>query len=325
VFIDAQTARAPNIIEDVVPKYLSVQVEGNYCPYRSPDHAHHCNPSGLILVDHGNPASPAPPVQPRVRRTLIELARNLRSQSPPVPNTPRTTAPKKRFTLPALAVRSGTGTQLMKRPKKPRSQTVPVPSVSRATASQRRFTLPLHRTSRRSREQSVDPRPEVQGRGAESAIVRSSWGWKVLWVVVKALGKFLRVRKLPGIDRRLSAPHDSDPSEWECVIGGLIDVIFSDRDEVKAIGQLSGGDAQVFTDMVYEVHLCVLSSPKTKCTNFSSGLGLPRSRAKGELSTNFVQDLWPSGPTSEITEHYSFLGSSGSPPVPGRVCRCVEG
>jgi len=208
----------------------------------------------------------------------------------------------------------------MKRPKQPRSQTVPVPSVSRTTASKKRFTLPLHRSGSHSREQNVDPRPEVQGRGTESAIVRSPWGWKVLWVVVKALGKFLRVRKLPGIDRRLSAPHDSDPSEWECVIGGLIDVIFSDHDEVKAIGQLSGGDAQVFTDMVYEVHLCVLSSPKTATANFRSGfrsgIGAPRSRAMDEVFASLVQDLRPSGHTSEITEHSNLLGSSGSPPAP---------
>jgi len=164
----------------------------------------------------------------------------------------------------------------MKDPRKPYSQTVPISSVPRTTALKKWFTSLLHHTGHRSREQSVDSRSEAQGRGTrESAIVTSPWGWKVLWVVAKVLGKFLRVRKLPGIDRRLSAPHDSDPPEWEYVIGGLIDVIFSDYNEVKAIEQLSGGDAQVFTDMVYGVHLCILSSQKTKCTNFPSGIGFP--------------------------------------------------
>jgi len=259
-----------------------VQVEGNYCPYRSPDHAHHCNPPGLILVDHGDPASPVPPVQPRVRRTLIELARNLRSQSPPVPNTPRTIPPKKRFTLPVLAVRSGTGTQPMKRPNKPRSQTVLVPGSPGTAVSNKWYTLSFPRVGRRNREQQED------SPSTKNAITTSPQEWDV-WVPLDLTPPMCP--QAPPLSPVLSTHHDSSPSDWKFVIGGLIYTIFSDRNEVKEIGQLSGGDAQVFIDMVYEVRPCPLSSPKITFTNFRSASGQASEFLDPALWTRCLQVL----------------------------------
>ena len=284
---------------------LTLEVDGNYSLYRLSSHAHHCNPFP-ILVDRSHPLSPVPPVRLRTSSRLTKRGKTL--QTTPSSSTPRPTVPEKRFT----------------------------------------GSFP--RLGGRNREGSVDipargPRPRKNG-------IFALWGLKPLWAVARALGRFLRSfgrplrRKasldvphpahpnVPPLSLALSTHHDLDPPGWKRLISGplamhertsLINTIFSDRHEVRVIGDLRGDDAQVFTDMVYEVYPCVLSSPKTKYTNFPSGVGLPRSRAKGEVSANFVQDLWPSGSTSEITEHPSLLGSSGSPSVPGRVCRCVEG
>ena len=227
---------------------------------------------------------PVPPVQPGVGRKLAELTRNQRSQTPPVPSSPKATTPKKRFMFPVLSIQPGTA---MKLPRKPCSPTAPVPSKPRATTPQKRkrFMWPLSRTGRHNREQKTSPRSEAQGRGMrENVIVTLPWGWKVLWVVAKVLGKFMRLRKPSGIDRRPShhqappdiahpmlpeAPplspvlpthHDFGPPDWKCLIGGLIDTIFSDCNEVRVIGHLRGDDARIFTDMVYEVYLCTLTS-----------------------------------------------------------------
>jgi len=42
----------------------------------------------------------------------------------------------------------------------------------------------------------------------------------------------------------------------------LITRIFSDYDQVKMVGHLSGDDAQTFIDMIDEVSLCALLPPK---------------------------------------------------------------
>ena len=42
----------------------------------------------------------------------------------------------------------------------------------------------------------------------------------------------------------------------------LITMIFSDRNEIEMIGQLSGNDAQAFVDMIDEASLCALSPPE---------------------------------------------------------------
>jgi len=207
--------------------------------------------------------SPVPPVQPRIRRNLIKRTRNQHSQTAPVPSSPRTTAPKKRFTLPLVfSVQPGTGTQSIKRPKELHSQAASVPSIPRTTAPKKRFTLSFPRIGRRNHEQMVDPP------SAENAIVTPPWGWQVQAPPDVA---HPTCPEAPPLSPSSSTHHDSNPSDWKYMVSGLIDSIFSDSDEVKAIGRLHGDDAQNFTDMVYEVYLCAVSSSKTTTTNFRSG------------------------------------------------------
>ena len=211
---------------------------------------------------------------------MIEIARKPRSQTPPIPNTPRITTPKERSTSSSPPVQSEAEAQPMKRPKQPRSKTVSVPSIPRMMTPKKRSTLPLPRASRHSDEQGEDPGSEAQERGTqENAIVPPPRGWKALRAVAKAAGKFMRLIKTPRDDRGSSTQHDPDPLGWKYVVSGLINTVFSDRDEVKAIGGLRGDDAQIFTDMVYEVHSCALQYPETTTTNFRwgfrSGIGVP--------------------------------------------------
>jgi len=181
----------------------------------------------------------------------MRRARTLRSQLALVPDVPRTTAPGKRFTFLVPPVQPAIGPQLTRRSNRPRSQTAPVPNTPRTTIRKRGFTLPFSR----NREQKVDSPSADNGRKIQAPP-----------------GVTHPTRpETPALSPVLSASHNSDPSDWKYVISGLIDAIFSDSDKVKAIGQLSGDCAQIFADMIYEVYLCALLSPKTTSTNFRWG------------------------------------------------------
>ena len=142
---------------------------------------------------------------------------------------------------------------LIKRTKNLRSQPAPIPSTPKATAPWKWFKWLLPCIGHHDHEQGVDPPSEAQGKGArENALMDAVHP---------------TYPEAPPLSPVLSTHHDSSFSGWGLVISGLIDTIFSDRDEVKGIGQLSGGDAQIFIDMVYEVYLYSLSSPKVTPTN----------------------------------------------------------
>jgi len=310
-----------------------VGVEGNCSRCRRLSHTCHCNPFP-VLVDGNHPVSLIPPVQPGARPRLVKRTRNLRSQTASVPSIPRTTA----LIEPV---------------------TTPFPLISRKNCEQA-ADAPLR--GGRTRKNATHalrgwepPRvvPVQEGIPRKNEI-SALWGWELLRTLAEILGKILRFIGSLGIDGRplhhralldvenparpeapplspvLSTHHDLDPPDWKCLFSGLISTIFSDENEVRVIGNLSGEDAQTFIDMVYEVYLYSfkISSPKATLTNFlsgfRSGIGISRSRTTNEVFASLVQDLWSPGPTSEITGHPILLESSGSPVVRW-VGRCVEG
>ena len=338
--IDAQTTtRAPVVTKDALPKDLAmvpptVGVEGNCCLCRRSNHAHHRNPFP-VLVDRNYPVSPTPPVQPGARPRLMKSAKNLRPQTASVLSIPRITAPREPAATPFPRIGRHNCEQAVDAPVRGGR------TRKNATPAPRGWEPP-----RAIPDQGAIPRKNE---------ISTLWGREprtLAEILGKALGKILPIigsheiyerplhcRELldvenparpeaPPLSPVLSTHHGSDPSNWKYVISGLIDAIFSDSDKVKAIGNLRGDDAQIFTDMVYEVYLCSfkISSPKATLTNFLSGFrsgtGVPRSRPAGKVFASFVQDLWSPGPTSEITGHPILLGSGGSTIV-WWVGRCV--
>lgn len=68
----------------------------------------------------------------------------------------------------------------------------------------------------------------------------------------------------------------SDPPAWKQLIScslstqeriPLITSIFSDHNESKVVGYISGGDAQIFVDVVDEVNLDILSPQESGSVN----------------------------------------------------------
>jgi len=157
---------------------------------------------------------------------------------------------------PVPPVQPGIITKLVQRVKNLRSQPAPVPNTPRAATLRKWFKWLLPWTGRHGHKQRVNPPSEAQGMGARENTLPD--------VTHPAYPE------APPLSPVLSTHHDPNLPEWKYLISGLISTIFSDRDEVRAIGNLRGDDAQIFIDMVYEVYPYPLSPPKATSTNIRS-------------------------------------------------------
>ena len=114
-----------------------------------------------------------------------------------------------------------------------------------------------------------------------------------------------------------------DPPAWNRLIThtlakderlSLITTIFSDRDQIEMVGNLSGDDAQAFVDTIDEVSLCALSSSKNrKLTSAQISMlywlvpGWHHTTDPQEVFARCIPDLWPPSLGSTITGNSTLL------------------
>ena len=79
----------------------------------------------------------------------------------------------------------------------------------------------------------------------------------------------------------------------------LITTIFSDRNQIEMVRQLSGDDAQTFIDVIDEVTFYKIPRSEDRPVHFDShycislDAGRPRTTDPKEMSRIVVQDVWP--------------------------------
>ena len=108
----------------------------------------------------------------------------------------------------------------------------------------------------------------------------------------------------------------SDLPAWKWLIShplsvhertSLIKSIFSDRDQVKMVGNLSGDDSQTFVDMVYEVNIPRVSRLNGKSRISTSGVRPSGFSNPHKMFAMFVQDLRPPRTSSQNLEDPQFI------------------
>ena len=110
----------------------------------------------------------------------------------------------------------------------------------------------------------------------------------------------------------------------------LITAIFSDRNEVEVVGNLSGCDAQAFVDVINEVSIYTLqrmgrSVPTKTSVPRRPGVGWPPATGPQEVFALSIQTLCPSSAASEIAANPALLQVNGDSAVPWWLCGCMEG
>ena len=93
---------------------------------------------------------------------------------------------------------------------------------------------------------------------------------------------------------------NSEPPAWKTLISSpltaneriaLITTIFSDTTQAEMVERLSGDDAQIFTDMVYEVGPCAISRSKGKSVDFDCFVGQELDRLEQETRRRSLRYL----------------------------------